>query len=82
MLMIDTAYVLYNGFMFTSRLEPESIYQKFHCQKTLSTIPPPLRTAIWSDSDAGGTPQSNGTATVIVNFSCKPSLLAFSAITI
>lgn len=57
------------------------IYKKSHCQKTLSTIPPPLRTARWSVSETGGTPQSSGTATVIFSFSCKPPLLAFSAVT-
>lgn len=56
-------------------------YTKSHCQYTFSTIPPPLRTARWSVSEAGGTPQRSGTATVIVSFSFKPPLLAFSAVT-
>lgn len=65
----------------TVRRAEQFIYKKSHCQKTLSTIPPPLRTARWSVSEAGGTPQSSGTATVMVSFSCKPPLLAFSAVT-
>lgn len=56
-------------------------YTKSHCQYTFSTIPPPLRTARCRVSEAGGTPQRSGTATVIVSFSCKPPLLAFSAVT-
>nr|GMD41576.1 hypothetical protein Iba_chr10bCG1030 [Ipomoea batatas]GMD46164.1 hypothetical protein Iba_chr10eCG0670 [Ipomoea batatas] len=42
-------------------------------------MPPPLRTARWSVSDAGGIPQRSGTETVMVSFSCMPPLLAFSA---
>lgn len=57
------------------------LYKRSHCQYTFSTIPPPLRTARWSVSDAGGTPHSNGTATVIVSFSCNPPLMPFSAAT-
>lgn len=59
----------------------EDAYKKIHCQYTFSTIPPPLRTATRRVSDAGGTPQSSGTTTVIVSFSCNPSLLTFSAVT-
>lgn len=56
-------------------------YRKFHCQYTFSTMPPPLLTARCSVSEAGGIPQSSGTATVIFSFSCKSPLIAFSATT-